>query len=54
MPRPAGGSYTFRGLSQPTVSIVVKYYGFKTVAKGFRCVTFPDGTTIELHYPQVG
>ncbi|KAG2492188.1 hypothetical protein HYH03_009436 [Edaphochlamys debaryana] len=47
-----GGSYCFRGLSQPTVSIVVKYYGFKTVAKGFRYVEFPDGTRIELHYPQ--
>lgn len=47
-----GGIYTFRGLSQPTVSIVVKYYGFKTVAKGFRFVNFPDGTRIELHYPQ--
>ncbi|KXZ54450.1 hypothetical protein GPECTOR_4g1001 [Gonium pectorale] len=47
-----GGSYRFRGLSQPTVSIVVKYYGFKTVAKGFRYVEFPDGTRIELHYPQ--
>ncbi|PNH04784.1 Oxysterol-binding protein 9, partial [Tetrabaena socialis] len=47
-----GGSYRFRGLSQPTVSIVVKYYGFKTVAKGFRYVEFRDGTRIELHYPQ--
>ncbi|EFJ41509.1 hypothetical protein VOLCADRAFT_121628, partial [Volvox carteri f. nagariensis] len=47
-----GGAYRFLGLSQPTVSIVVKYYGFKTVAKGFRYVDFPDGTRIELHYPQ--
>ncbi|KAG2435871.1 hypothetical protein HXX76_007066 [Chlamydomonas incerta] len=47
-----GGSYRFRGLSQPTVSIQVKYYGFKTVAKGFRYVEFRDGTRIELHYPQ--
>ncbi|GIL82684.1 hypothetical protein Vretimale_8263 [Volvox reticuliferus] len=47
-----GGSYRFLGLSQPTVSIVVKYYGFKTVAKGFRYVDFPDRTRIELHYPQ--
>jgi hypothetical protein len=33
-------------------SAQVKYYGFKTVAKGFRYVEFRDGTRIELHYPQ--
>lgn len=45
------GSYCFTGLSQPTVSIMLKHYGFKTVAKGYRHLDFPDGTHIELHYP---
>jgi hypothetical protein len=39
----------FSGLSQPEVS-----YGanaIKTTAKGFRRVSFPDGTEIEAIYP---
>ena len=30
----ADGSYKFVGLSQPNVSLMLKYYGFKTTAKG--------------------
>lgn len=30
---------------------MLKHYGFKTVAKGYRHLDFPDGTHIELHYP---
>lgn len=48
---PAGGTYRFRGLSQPTVSIIVKHYGFKTVAKGYRYLEFRDGSRIDIHYP---
>ncbi len=33
------------------MTIVIKYYGFKTVAKGFRCLEFADGTRIEMAYP---
>eukprot|EP00884_Botryococcus_braunii_P015711 jgi/Botrbrau1/2823/Bobra.0125s0032.1 len=43
------GEYVFSGLSQPEVS-----YGanaIKTTAKGFRRVSFPDGTDIEAIYP---
>ena len=39
------------GLSQPNVSLMLKYYGFKTVAKGFRYVEFADGTRIDISYP---
>ena len=47
----AGNSYRFVGLSQPHVSIQLKHYGFKTVAKGFRYVEFADGTRIDITYP---
>lgn len=47
----AGGLYKFVGLSQPHVSVMLKNYGFKTVAKGFRHIIFADGTKVELHYP---
>jgi len=46
-----GGKYRFRGLSQPNVSLVVKHYGFKTVAKGYRYVEFADGSRIDIQYP---
>lgn len=45
----AGGQYTFSGLSQPEVSY--KANAIKTTAKGFRRVTFQDGTAIEAIYP---
>eukprot|EP00798_Chlamydomonas_sp_ICE-L_P026418 gene26418-17517_t len=45
------GLYNFRGLSQPNVSILLKYYGFKTLAKGFRYVEFKDGSRIDITYP---
>lgn len=48
---PAGGTYRYRGLSQPTVSLMLKYYGFKTVAKGYRYLEFADGSRIDIHYP---
>jgi hypothetical protein len=47
----AGGSYRFVGLSQPNVTLLLKQYGFKTVAKGFRYVEFSDGTRIDITYP---
>lgn len=47
----SGGKYRFVGLSQPNVSLMLKYYGFKTVAKGFRYVEFSDGTRIDINYP---
>ncbi|GAX74184.1 hypothetical protein CEUSTIGMA_g1633.t1 [Chlamydomonas eustigma] len=46
-----GGSYRFVGLSQPNVTLLLKQYGFKTVAKGFRYVEFHDGTRIDITYP---
>ena len=30
---------------------MLKHYGFKTVAKGFRYVEFNDGTRIDITYP---
>jgi hypothetical protein len=47
----AGGQYCYCGLSQPNVAVMVKHYGFKTVAKGFRYVQFADGTRIDILYP---
>eukprot|EP00798_Chlamydomonas_sp_ICE-L_P017077 gene17077-23372_t len=38
-----GGKYRFRGLSQPNLSLMVKYYGFKTFAKGFKYVEKAGG-----------
>lgn len=46
-----GGAYKFVGLSQPHVSVLLKVYGFKTVAKGYRYVEFADGGRIDIHYP---
>ena len=46
-----GGLYRFMGLSQPTVSLMMKHYGFKTTAKGFRYVEFADGSRVDIHYP---
>lgn len=47
----AGGKYRFRGLSQPNVVLMLKHYGFKTVAKGYRFVEFANGDRIDIHYP---
>lgn len=33
------------------MSVVVKHYGFKTVAKGYRYVEFADGSRVDIHYP---
>ena len=30
---------------------MLKHYGFKTVAKGYRYVEFADGTRIDISYP---
>mmetsp|Transcript_26558 Transcript_26558/g.78885 ORF Transcript_26558/g.78885 Transcript_26558/m.78885 type:complete len:479 (-) Transcript_26558:1654-3090(-) len=45
------GKYRFVGLSQPHVSIMLKAYGFKTTARGYRFVEFHDGSRIAIEYP---
>ncbi|KAG1666917.1 hypothetical protein FOA52_005977 [Chlamydomonas sp. UWO 241] len=46
-----GSMYRFVGLSQPSVTIMLKAYGFKTQAKGYRYVEFADGSRITIDYP---
>jgi hypothetical protein len=46
-----GSQYRFVGLSQPNVSILLKHYGFRTIAKGYRYVEFSDGSRISIGYP---
>eukprot|EP00887_Chlorella_sp_A99_P006233 scaffold3.g6233.t1 len=46
------GAYVFRGLSEPTVSYKTSGgLSIKTVALGFRSLSFPDGTVIDITYP---
>ncbi|GAB4822181.1 hypothetical protein N2152v2_009227 [Parachlorella kessleri] len=41
--------YMFSGLSQPAVSY--KTNAVKTTAKGYRAISFPDGSKISIQYP---
>jgi hypothetical protein len=45
------GLYRYHGLSQPSVTILMKAYGIKTVAKGYRRMEFEDGGIIDIVYP---
>ncbi|KAF5838592.1 hypothetical protein DUNSADRAFT_2576 [Dunaliella salina] len=46
-----GHAYKFCGVSQPHVALVLKHYGFKSQAKGFRYIEFPDGSRIDMEFP---